>query len=117
MKTLLTSGEGFKPIGNIEYSNDIVETDIKSAKSFAGIFDGDNNFIANLYIQKKIVSENKILLGFFSNNFGTIQNFGLKNGNILLESTNSNRSIVSGISSLNNGEIINCYFSRTGFKH
>lgn len=45
LKTLLTTGEGFIPIG--------VGSDEVGTNSFSGTFDGQNNQIINLYINEK----------------------------------------------------------------
>ena len=72
IKTLLTSGEGFIPIG---IGNDEVGTN-----SFSGTFDGQGNQIKNLYIYEKDETSSK--LGFFSVNYGNIENLNLVNVNI-----------------------------------
>ena len=63
LKPLLTSGEGFKPIGTTIEEN-------KDTQSFAGIFDGNNKFIDNL-IQGNL----------FVYNCGTIKNLEVR-GNV-----------------------------------
>ena len=71
LKTLLTSGEGFIPIGTI-YDRDI------SMNHFYGTFDGNYNTIYNLY--QNIEESNKVLIaGLFGTNMGTIKNLQIKN--------------------------------------
>lgn len=111
LKSALTTGEGFKPIGIIEYDNSVNENDINSSKGFGGVFDGNHNKIINLNINKKVKTSNKIILGLFSNNYGTITNLGIESGSISLQSDNTNRSIVAGFTGLNNGVIDSCYLS------
>ena len=72
LKTLLTSGEGFKPIGNA--------SDEVGSNSFSGIFNGQENQIKNLYIDEKDETDGK--LGFFSVNYGNIENLNLVDVNI-----------------------------------
>ncbi len=72
LKTLLTSGEGFIPIG--------AGSDEVGQNSFSGTFDGQGNRILNLYINEKDETDAK--LGFFSVNYGDIENLNLVNVNI-----------------------------------
>ena len=69
LKQLLTTGEGFIPIGDQEGTN-----------SFYGTFDGDNNAICSLYIN--IESDEDVNAGFFSTTYGEIRNLGLLNTDI-----------------------------------
>ena len=71
LKTLLTSGEGFIPIG--------VESDEEGTNSFSGTFDGQGNQIINLYINDDRDNGN---VGLFAVNYGTIENLGLIQVNI-----------------------------------
>lgn len=73
LKTLLTTGEGFIPIGTIE-------GDETGTTSFAGIFDGREYIINNLYINQQ--KQTATRCGLFSTNYGTIQNIGLLNVSI-----------------------------------
>ena len=99
LKTLLTTGEGFKPIGTI-YDADI------STNYFEGTFDGNGNAIYNLY-QNIENSEYATIIGFFSTNAGRIDNLRLENANI--SATTNNMHIVAGvICGRNKGNIINC---------
>ena len=69
LKTLLTTGEGFIPIG--------IGSDEVGTNSFSGTFDGKNNQIINLYINEKDETASKI--GLFSVNYGNIENLNLVN--------------------------------------
>ena len=125
LKTLLTSGEGFKPI-----------------ETWYGTFDGNGKVITNLYINLE-ANNQALRVGLFRLNYGTIKNFGLddtninvkynsdsnnvmvgsicgynvegiidscyNNGNITLNETNSNGHYIGGISGNNNNVISNCY--------
>ena len=72
IKSLLTSGEGFIPIG---IGNDEIGTN-----SFSGTFDGQGNQIRNLYINKNAETGGKV--GLFAVNYGNIKNLNLININI-----------------------------------
>lgn len=108
LKTLLTSQQGFIPIG---ISNNISQ----DLYSFSGTFDGNGQIIYNLYINKNINdSINDLRLGFFCNNYGTINEIGLINCNIIgnLENNiSSNSAIVGGIVGYNYGNINDCFIS------
>ena len=69
LKTLLTTEEGFIPIG--------IGSDEVGINSFSGTFDGQNNQIINLYINEKDETDSKI--GLFSVNYGSIENLNLVN--------------------------------------
>ena len=103
LKTLLTSGEGFKPIGTT-YDADI------STNYFSGTFDGEYNVICNLH-QNIENSDQTIIGGFFSTNNGVIMNLKLENVNIIGTSNNSHL-LLGAISGRNNGDIQKC--SATG---
>ena len=101
LKTLLTSGEGFKSIG--------MTTEDDETKIFVGTFDGNNNFINNLYIN--VTSDAEVeKRGLFANNLGTINNLELTNVNLYL---NSKYGQLGGISGQNSstGSINNCIVS------
>ncbi len=104
LKTLLTSGEGFKPIGQNDYTDGDDAT-----KQFTGTFDGDGKIILNLYIN--LQGEHYYTkAGFFSMNCGTIKKLGLERVNIKLQTTN----IISTLGSIagqnaKTGIIENCY--------
>ena len=101
LKTSLTSGEGFIPIG--------MESDEVGTNSFSGIFDGQGKSIKNLYINEKSETDSK--LGFFAINYGIIENLNLVDINITrYEEKNS---LSGGLTGQNraNGTIINCMVS------
>ena len=99
LKTLLTSGEGFIPIGT-RFDIDI------STNYFEGIFDGNKNTIYNLYQNVKN-SDSTIISGLFSTNNGTIKNLKLKNIN--LNGNNENEFLlIGGIAGRNFGAIEQC---------
>lgn len=103
LKTLLTSGKGFLPIGTI-YDKNV------SMNNFYGTFDGNYNVIYNLY-QNAEESENTIIIGLFGTNMGTIKNLKIENGN-LNGSTDNMHLIMGAIAGRNSGDIENC--SSTG---
>ena len=103
LKTLLTSGEGFKPIGVGTNENGYENG------SFKGTFDGNEKIINNLYMNK---DEENYALGFFGNNYGEIKNLGLENCNIYgKEGTPRNDVllIIGGFCGRNYGNIDGCY--------
>ena len=93
LKTLLTSGEGFKIIQG----------------EFAGIFDGKGKSIYNLYINIEDDEDFKSV-GLFSINKGTIKNLELFNSNV--EFVSKNYAIAGNVEGDNYGMIDNCYSSR-----
>ena len=99
LKTLLTSGEGFKSIGQTT----------ADANSFEGIFDGQNNFISHLYINKES-NEPSEKVGLFSNNLGTIKNLKVLNVTVYLK---GKKGVAAGLSGQNSasGLIENCMAS------
>ncbi len=110
LKTLLTSGEGFRPIGTESY----LEAEITKVNTFKGTFDGDNNVIYGLYINREItyVGEEyeEYSMGLFGYNEGTIQNLGIANNSINVEKISGNCNVFAGgIVGRNNGTIDNCY--------
>ena len=101
LKTLLTSGEGFQSIG--------ITTSDEHSQNFFGIFDGNGNFINNLYIN--VTSDAKSeKRGLFSNNFGTISNLKLLNVNLYLKTNVGSLGAVAGQNS-KTGNINNCIVS------
>ena len=110
LKTLLTTGEGFKPIGTTLSKSD---ESIKD-NSFCGYFDGNNKIIYNSYINKDLSnSGNFNLYGFFGAYlYGEVKNLGIvgTNYNIIAENY---PTAVSGLSGklYNDGIINNCYVS------
>ena len=104
LKTLLTTGKGFKPIGKYDVQEGTNEN-IVSQNNFEGVFDGNDNVIKNLYINK--VGENKIEeIGLFANNCGEIKNLGLIDVNIYV---NGESMITGGIAGATFGNITACY--------
>ena len=101
LKTLLTTGEGFKPIGSIYSSTE---------ENFYGTFDGSNKIISNLYINMTINNEEGAKVGFIANNKGNIYNLTLSNVDLYL---NSNVGMLGGICGQNylTGNIDNCMVS------
>ena len=101
LKTLLTTEEGFIPIG--------VGSDEVGTNSFSGTFDGQNNQIINLYINEKDETVSKI--GLFSVNYGSIENLNLVNLNLTRYEEKS--SLTGGIVGQNRTEatINNCNVS------
>lgn len=103
LKTMLTSGEGFKSIG-------ITTTDDR-ARNFSGTFDGNNNFINNLYINITNLSGTE-KRGLFANNYGIISNIQLSNVNMTINvPENQNKQQLGGICGQNNGTIDSCSVS------
>ncbi len=102
LKTLLTSGEGFLPIGNISDGNCI----------FKGTFDGAGHNIRTLFINKVIndnTSTKTYQVGFFVVSSGVIKNFGLEKINVGVEGKNNVGISTSGLVARNYGDIENCY--------
>ncbi len=106
LKTLLTSGEGFLPIGAILGYND-------KEHSFNGTFDGNEKYIINLRIHKELIdNKNDLNIGLFANNYGTIKKLGIVNCDISGTLTSEVNSVHSGgISGVNFNEINNCFVS------
>ena len=102
LKTLLTSGEGFKSIG--------ITTEDDNTKNFFGTFDGNNNFINNLYINVTSDAEFE-KRGLFANNHGTIKDLKLTNVNLYLKISKGGQ--IAGIAGQNSstGTINNCIVS------
>ena len=98
LKTLLTTGEGFKSIGTI--------TPYSEGKqySFAGTFDGNNKIIYNLYLNKKTANSSSI--GLFGSNYGTIKNIQIFNSNLFIDNTST--TFFGGIVGYNYNNIVNC---------
>ena len=101
LKTLLTTGEGFKSIG--------ITTEDNKEKSLLGTFDGNNNFIKNLYINVISYAEHE-KMGLFANNFGAIDNLKLVNVNLYLNNKNGQVAGIAGQNS-STGRINNCIVS------
>ena len=99
LKTLLTTGEGFKPIGTI------FDTDI-STNYFCGTFDGNYYTIYNMY-QNVENSDYITIVGLFSSNNGSIKKLKLENININA-TTNNLHLIFGGIVGRNYKRIDQC---------
>ena len=101
LKELLTTGTGFKTIGENQSSD--------STKNFHGIFDGEGHEIINLYINIK----NYKKIGLFGINFGTIRNLGLSKVNMNIITPFETGTHVGGIAAQNarTGTIDNCFVS------
>ena len=99
LKQLLTTGEGFIPIGEVrgsDYENN----------TFYGTFDGDNNVICSLY--ENINTNENIRAGLFSTNYGEIKNLGLINVDINVMYTGGG---IGGITARSYNSIRNCYIT------
>ena len=99
LKTLLTAGEGFKPIGT---------TTLYSAgkdSSFIGTFDGNDKKIYNVSIKYEANLGSSV--GLFGNNYGEIKNLEIININFDITS-NSDTSFLGGIARYNYENINNC---------
>ena len=102
---------GFIPIGTVEwtYINGVIE----KGNLFYGNFDGKGYKIYNLRIQQeKNVEENTYIdSGMFTENYGTIQNVCIENGNNSTTMSGGQYSAVGLLAGLNQGEIIDCYIA------
>ena len=110
LKTLLTTGEGFKPIG----AESLLESEEGKINIFKGTFDGNNNVIYGLYINREITYDGEeyeeYKIGLFGYNEGTIKNLGLVNNKIKAEKVSGNCNVfVGGIAGQNQGTIEKCY--------
>ena len=99
LKQLLTTGEGFIPIGSQDGTN-----------SFYGTLDGNNNVICSLYENINNTNENESIKGgLFAENYGEIRNIDLKDVNLEFKAERS--LATAGISGINYNNIINCNVS------
>ena len=104
LKTLLTTGEGFKPIGTT------ILNDNSEKYSFAVIFDGNGKIISNLYINIDFGDkEPNYQCALFGLNYGVIQNLGIEKCNITAKAGTC--LDCASIAGRNSGEINNCYSS------
>ena len=99
LKETLTSKEGFKTIGEQELEGD---------NYFYGIFDGNNNYIKNMYINV-LNEENEQNIGFINTNKGIIKNLNLVNVKISVLA--NEYAVVGSITARNYGTIQNCFVS------
>ena len=97
LKQLLTTGEGFIPIGSQDETN-----------CFYGIFDGDNNVICSLY--QNINANENVSSGLFSTTYGEIKNLGIVSTNITIKGIVTN---IGGITGVSYNNIINSYVTGT----
>ena len=102
LKTLLTTGEGFKPIGTT------FDTDI-STNYFCGTFDGSYHTIYNMY-QNVENADYITIIGLFSSNNGSIKKLKLENININATSNNLHL-LFGGIAGRNYKAINQCFTS------
>lgn len=102
LKTLLTSGNGFLPIGSMNDGN-------INANYFKGIFDGQKNKIYNLY-QNFDQSDVIAIYGLFGTNQGNICKLSVENINV--NCTTSNMHVLyGGIAGRNTSIIEECSVS------
>ena len=104
LKTLLTTGEGFIPIGKYDIE-DTANEELTRQNNFEGIFDGDGNVIKNLYINEKAEKE-KEQIGLFAYNCGEVRNLGLIDVNIYVS---GETMLIGGITGATFGNITGCY--------
>ena len=101
LKTLLTTGEGFKPIGTTSNIN-------TEQYSFAGTFDGNNKEIIGLYINTEQIPTEEKRVGLFGHNYGVIQRLGIIHGNISI-TMNGVTCDIGSIAAKNHNQINDCY--------
>ncbi len=92
LKTLLTSGEGFIPIGS----------------EFTGVFDGNNFKLYDLLICESEERDELVTSGMFRINSGKIENLGLESV-VLKCNIIAKTACLGGLTGLNIGSITNCY--------
>ncbi len=107
LKTLLTTEEGFKPIGSVGGSPD----NPLDGHVFKGTFDGKKNKIYSMKIEKNMKTETttSIDIGMFTINQGTIKNLGLENVDIKVKTTSPGFIAIGGLVSANVNTIESCY--------
>ena len=103
LKTLLTSGEGFLPIGTTSNIDTV-------PYSFKGTFDGGEKTLYNFYMNSEQSENEEKRIGLFGNNYGVIKNLSIKMGNINLRMKNLTCD-VGGIAAKNYNQIINCNYT------
>ena len=91
LKTLLTSGKGFIPIGKYDIETPSDE-EVARQNSFEGTFNGNGNVIKHLYINE-VAQKDAEQIGFFATNCGEITNLGLTDVNIYV----TGKSIAIGV--------------------
>ena len=97
LKTLLTTGTGFYSIGDRIGGNNL----------FKGNFDGNGNFIKNLYININNLNSQYNTIGLFNQCEGTIENLFLYDSNITAEVI-SGHTLIGSITGNNKGMINHC---------
>ena len=101
LKELLTTGEGFIPIG---------QQQLEETNNFYGTFDGNNNAICSLY--ENIKSDKMITVGLFSINHGIIQNTEIIDANVIVEgSEGSTTTVAGGLVGINYNNLYNNFVS------
>lgn len=98
LKENLTSNVGWISIGDVININQ---------NNFKGTFDGGNETIYNLCINKSNITET-LYIGLFANNQGMVKNLNLKNTKIYTVANDEIYYFVAGIAGNNEGTIINC---------
>ena len=99
LKQLLNLNGGFKTIGQQELEGD---------NHFYGTFDGNNNYLKNMYIN--ILNEEKEQnIGFINTNRGIIKNLNLVNVKVGVLA--NEYAVVGSITAQNYGTIQNCFVS------
>lgn len=93
IKTELSKGKGFIPIGNLATYN--TSTNVITGKYFRGIFEGNNKVIQNIYINKSSTTIDIANVGLFSVGSGTIKNLSIS-GNISLATTATSGNACAG---------------------
>ena len=104
LKEALTSGEGFKPIGE-------TTTYSPTANLFYGTFDGNNNAICSLYMDINS-KEQYIITGLFSTTYGEVRNIGLISTNITVrgvQDVQEKLTSVGGLVGISYNNIYNSY--------
>ena len=99
LKEVLTSKEGFKPIGQTKTS--------VGTNCFYGIFDGDNKVICSLYINMD--KNETIIAGLFSTSYGEVKNLGLYDVNIQIKGIEGALTSVAGLCGITYSNIYNSY--------
>ena len=106
LKTALTTGEGFKPIG--------ITTEDNSEKNFAGTFNGKGNSINNLYVNIENMDVEFKKVGLFAINYGKITNIYLNNVNIYVRSKYPHVGAIAGQNGQGNYKGIIANYGVTG---
>lgn len=106
LKTLLTSGKGFIPIGKYDIETPSDE-EVARQNSFEGTFNGNGNVIKHLYINE-VAQKDAEQIGFFATNCGEITNLGLTDVNIYVTGKSIAIGVIAGGTF---GNISRCYVS------